>query len=79
MLLPVLQFSVTEEWPFHFKSRMPATREFFFATWDSIYRLFASRPASQQQSFQRLNQAHPNLNSGPILGWRLDSGGKEVR
>jgi hypothetical protein len=59
---------------------MSATDEFSFATLDSIHKLFASRPSDRQrQIFQRLNQAHPILDSDTFLGWRLDSGSKGVR
>ncbi len=65
---------------FTFGSKMPLSDEFSLASPHPIYRLFAFRRTHKQhQILQRLNEAHPKLNSDTFLGWRLDSGSKGVR
>jgi hypothetical protein len=59
---------------------MRLTDQYFFARAESIHRLFVADFTDQQpQIYQRLNQAHPNLNSDSFLGWRLGWGSKGVR
>jgi hypothetical protein len=73
-ILPIIHFSRGQHGLFLILSRHDIELRISFAEPVPIHKVLAS---TSPQIFHRLNEAHPKLSSGSLLGWRpwLGSGG----